>query len=224
MIAVGRFDELLARRAAGLLPHVHALQRRLALRVRERFEPFFQGDSLALAARYLMPGRGRFNFAHFNVDPQVLGQVRERMLDDVVALLRPGTAATVAQQLRLSAAPQLTMARELLDELDPNTEALEWWPQQAEILGPLFPLAKMLLAIPATSADNERAFSSAAYTLGERRTRIELEAFRSEHRIRRFIVADADGTSQAGRQKRLDRVAGLMDRFAALVAARPAAQ
>lgn len=220
-ILPGSFDARLVRRADGLLHHVHALQQRLVLRIRERFSPLFDSSSLALAARFLMPGPNRFAFNHFNLDEDVMRQVRQHMVDDVVSLLGSDIEQAVAQEVRESVVPQLRMARRLLDELPADTPALEWWPRQTTLLGQLFPLAKMLFAIPATSADNERSFSSASYTLGDRRTRMELEAFRSEHRIRRFIVADADGTSQEGRKKRVERVGRLLDRFAALLAERP---
>lgn len=74
-IAVGVFDNRLLGRVAGTVGHVHALQRRLATSVAERFEPVFEGGSLALAARYLLPGADRFQFAHFTISPAKMGQV-----------------------------------------------------------------------------------------------------------------------------------------------------
>jgi len=191
--------------------------------VRERFEPIFQSDSLALAARYFTPGGGAFNFTYFNVEPAALAEVTVNLLDDYVALLPSDIGPEEAAEHRTIAATLLPIARRALDRLDADVDLLSWWPQQQH-LAPLFPLAKMLFASPASSADNERAFSSASYTLGPRRTRLELEAFRSEHRIRRFIVAGTDGESQEGRRLRLERVGTLLTHYAELVAARTGAQ
>jgi hypothetical protein len=83
---------------------------------------------------------------------------------------------------------------------------------------PLFPLAKMLFAIPATSADNERSFSSASFTLDSRRYRTDIVRFRSEHRIRRFIVAGTNQHTQEGRELRIGRVRRLLQRFASIIA------
>ena len=63
----------------------------------------------------------------------------------------------------------------------------------------------------------ERAFSSASYTMGPRRTRLEIDNFRAEHRLRRFITACTDGDSHAGRELRLARVERILDRFAEMV-------
>jgi hypothetical protein len=80
----------------------------------------------------------------------------------------------------------LAKARRLLSAEDVNKDPLEWWPQHAE-LGAIHSLARMFLAIPATSADDERVFSSAGFTLNQRRTRLGLDNFRREHRIRQFL-------------------------------------
>lgn len=111
----------------------------------------------------------------------------------------------------------LPVARRKLDQVPADTNVLQWWPRQQN-LGVLFPLAKMLFAIPASSADNERSFSSAGFTMGPRRTRTELEAFRAEHRIRRFLTAGADAQSHEGREMQRARVRRLLERFAELVA------
>src|SRR5262249_46394619 len=144
----------------------------------------------------------------------------QNMVDDFALLLPTDMQPDVVDDMRGMALTQIRMARRLLDTLGEETDALEWWPQQQSTLGPLFSLAKMLFAIPVTSADNERSFSSAGFTLDDRRTRLELESFRSEHRVRRFIVACADNQTAEGRQLRLERVGRLLERFAAQVAER----
>ena len=84
----------------------------------------------------------------------------------------------------------------------------------------------MLLAIPATSADNERAFSSASFTLDYRRTRLDIASFRAEHRIRRYLISGTDHHSVEGRELRRQRVERLLERFAEVVGlvAQPALQ
>jgi hypothetical protein len=148
-----------------------------------------------------------------------LGRVVENLVDDYILLLPSATPEAVLGAHRTVAIGVLRLARELLNETAADVDPLEWWPQQL-LLAPLFPLAKMMLAIPATSADNERSFSSASYTMGIRRTRLELETFRSEHLLRRFLVSAADLFSQAGRQRRLDRMNSLQEQYAELVANR----
>lgn len=196
---------------------------RLIASVRARFDSIFQSDSLALAARYFLPGGGAFNFAHFNIDPTAADELLENLLVDFVTLLPTTMGPEETQEHRTIAEATLPVARRALDRLDDNVDLLTWWPQQQH-LAALFPLVKMLYAIPASSADNERAFSSASFTFAPRRTRLDLEAFRSEYRIRRFIVAGSDGISQAGRALRLERVGNLLRHYADLVAQRPAAQ
>ena len=45
---------------------------------------------------------------------------------------------------------------------DPHLNPLEWWGKQT-FFSPLFPVAKELLAIPATSVPSERVFSCASF-------------------------------------------------------------
>ena len=61
----------------------------------------------------------------------------------------------------------------------------------------------VLLETPSTSADNERAFSSASCTMDNHRYMIDIETFRREHRVRRFLVADNDTHSKEGRLGRI---------------------
>lgn len=149
-------------------------------------------------------------------------QVHQNLLDDYDALLPPETPQLQRAGHRGVAGALLSFARSLLDAEPADADPLLFWPQNAA-LGALFPLAKLLFAIPASSADNERAFSSAGFTMGIRRSRLELEAFRAEHRIRRFMVSCADGQSQQGRQKRLDRLSVLLTHYSSLIEERRAA-
>lgn len=148
-------------------------------------------------------------------------QVRENLVDDSVLLLPDGTPDEEIEATRAVVAALLPLARSRLDRAAPTTDPLAWWPLQDDVLKPLLSLAKMLFAIPASSADSERSFSSAGFTMGPRRTRMELEAFRSEHRIRRFITATGDAQSQNGREVRLERVRRILEHFADAVESQP---
>lgn len=56
---------------------LHALQARLIAAVKARFATVFQNSSLALAARFLLPGQGRFTFRHFpSLNAENIQQVR----------------------------------------------------------------------------------------------------------------------------------------------------
>ena len=117
--------------------------------------------------------------------------------------------------LRQEVSP-LLLARRRLDAIPEDTDPLSWWPKQA-LLASIFPLAKMLLAIPASSAEPERSFSSASFTLDQRRYRVNLAHFRSEHRIRRFLTAGGSSETEEGRNQRLVRVRALLARYGELV-------
>jgi hypothetical protein len=140
-----------------------------------------------------------------------------------VSLLPPDTEVAHRDAHRGAAAALLPLARIELDSLPDVADPLAWWPRQLH-LGSLFNLAKMYFATPVSSADNERAFSSAGFTMGWRRGRLEMETFRMEHRIRRFLTAGgADSLSQLGRELRHRRARELLEHFAELVAQRAAA-
>ena len=106
----------------------------------------------------------------------------------------------------------LVVCRAELEDSDPDENPLIWWPQHP-MYGSLYPLAKMLLAIPATSADDERVFSSAGVTLSERRTRLDIDNFCREHRIRQFLTAGTSLNAQEGRRARSERADTLLRRF-----------
>jgi len=79
--------------------------------------------------------------------------------------------AKKTRQIKL-AAETLAVARDSLDEDPEDADPLVWWPSHPEYTA-LFPVAKMLLQIPASSAEDERSFSSASFILDQRRTRLD---------------------------------------------------
>ena len=112
--------------------------------------------------------------------------------------------------IRQSASLSLKILRKRLLKLDSETDPLQWCPTQAD-LSILFAALKMYYAIPASSADCERSFSSASFTLDIHRYQIDPETFRKEHRLRRFLVSGTDSHSAEGRQERLRRLNLLLD-------------
>jgi hypothetical protein len=77
----------------------------------------------------------------------------------------------------------------------------------------------MLFGIPASTSDDERSFSSAGLILGKLRTRLDLDNFRREQRIRQFLILGTDPDTQKGRAERLERSGRVLERFARNVAA-----
>jgi hypothetical protein len=73
------------------------------------------------------------------------------------------------------------------------------------------------LGAPASSADNERAFSSASFTMDNHRYMIDIETFRKEHRVRRFLVSGNDTHSREGRQGRLDKLNRILEGYDSIV-------
>lgn len=211
-ITPGRFDQQLVGRSPSILPQLAAFQKHITSSVKRRYSSIFDGSSLALSACYFLPGANVFNFENFQVDEATLHSLQDNLLDDFEVLLPIDTPKDEIAGHRAIAQSMLPLVRKRLNALPADTDPLKWWPQQTTFV-PLFPLVKMLFAIPASSADSERSFSSAGFTMGARRSRVDLASFRAEHRIRRFIVAGTDAHSQEGRRLRLERVRVILDRF-----------
>ncbi len=210
-IAPGSFAARLAGLAPGVLPQVEAFQLCLVQSLKERFSDLFEGDSLALAARMFLPGPNLFDFENFEVGDQILASVRDNILSDFVELLPLGMTEARKQLQKNLAGSTLDLARITLDESPVDTDPLFWWPEHAEFTL-IFPVAKEMLQIPAASAENERSFSSASFVLDQRRTRLDLDNFRREHRIRRALCAGRTP------EEKLAISNDLMERFAQRVA------
>lgn len=110
-------------------------------------------------------------------------------------------------------------------EVDGEPEPpLSFWSRQHE-LAALFDLVKMYLAIPASSAQDERGFSSAGFLLGELRTQLKSIHFRQEFRVRQFINSGPSSSqhSQDGRESKMERVQLIIAKYtASLSEPRPA--
>ncbi|HYN44464.1 MAG TPA: hAT transposon family protein [Candidatus Limnocylindrales bacterium] len=93
-------------------------------------------------------------------------------------------------------------------------DPLLFWPKQQD-LASLFPVVKMYLSIPASSADNERGFSSAGFLLSDLRTRLLMDHFIQEFRLRQFILSGPNSSqhSKEGRENKMQRVKLLVEKY-----------
>lgn len=222
----GKIDELISALAPGsfaalvadledsdaVLEQLEAFQACLVISIKERFADIFDGASLAMAARFFLPGPGLFAFEHFEPPENLLAVVKDNIVSDFRELLPPMPAEHLELQLTL-ARGTLDLARFKLDQLDPHADPLDWWGHQDD-LSLIHRVVKMLFQIPASSAENERSFSSASFVLDQRRTRLDLDNFRREHRIRRALCAGATPA------ERLRRSNELIERFSQELLAR----
>jgi len=215
-LAPGSFAARMMGRTPESLLELEKFQACLVTSIRARFSDWFEGDSLALEALYLTPGPDRFVFTNFVITPAILDDVRANIVDDVIELLPPNTPQARIDLHRQVATYMLQLARSRLDDANQDLDPLVWWPENPD-LSALFPAAKMLFSMPASTGEDERGFSSAGFTLNQRRSRLDLDNFRHEHRIRHFLTADADYNSQNGRRERLLRAHGLLEEYARLV-------
>jgi len=186
--------------------------KRLSASIKDRFQPFFEEDSLALAARLFLPGPNRMTFKYFPLAPGILEAVKQRVVDEI-SHLRWSVPDSRKPYLNDFAAANLKYGIQLVDTCSPDTDPLDFWSQQKD-LAALWPVIRMLLAVPASSAHAERAFSSAGFTLDEFRMSLEEENFRREHRLRRYLTAGAPLDS-ASAFERADRALDLITEYAA---------
>lgn len=163
-----------------------------------------------------MPGPGRTTFVNFDVTPEIMAEVNENILDDVMSLLPSDYPEDEIVELRASATLALSLLRKRLAKLDRDTNPFVWVPSQTD-LSVLFPVLMLLYGIPSSSAEPERSFSSASFTLDIRRYQIDIDTFRKEHRVRRFLVSGTDTHSQQGRELRLGRLNVLLEHYDAFV-------
>lgn len=182
-----------------------------------RFQDIFKPNSLALAAVMLLPGPGRLVFDNFPLDHEQINLLKNFMINDLAELLPATLEEQEVEQEKIVALHCLNLARTQLDKAGKDEDPLVWWPSHSRLAN-LYNYAKLLFAIPASSADNERSFSSAGFTMDKQRTRLDIESFRMEHKIRRFIVAGTDGSTAEGKALRSARVAKLLEHFALILA------
>ncbi len=217
-LAPGSFDNELLGRADGVVAAMNVFQSELVNSIKRRYGPMFSTASLPRCASIFIPGRRYSNFVNFpNANEnQILLDIMGRIVAEAVGLLPPDTDDEKKVRTERKVRTALADLREDLDKLLPDaadSNPLKWIPLNSE--DPcLFPVAKMFLAIPASSAEDERNFSSAGITLDRLRTRLAIENFRHEHRVRRYLTAGSDLHTQIGRQVRQERAENLIQLFA----------
>lgn len=163
-----------------------------------------------MAAASIMPGIA--TFVNFKVTPEIMAQVDENILDDFIAVLPPNYAQDELEEARDMAKLALGILRKRSVKIDKDTNPFTWYPSNAD-LAILFEAIVMLLGIPASSEEYERSFSSASFTLDIHRYRIDIETFRKEHRLRRFITSGTDCEIWEGRKERLARLNALLEAY-----------
>lgn len=214
-LAPNSFNHALVGRADGIIGALNDFQAALVASIKNRYAPMFNSASLARAAAFFLPGMVYRDFANFpNAEEDaIIESVIDRIAADAENLLPPNDDKRARIGRRARAA--LVDLREDLDDLDPNDPAndpLKWIPTKSDARV-LFPVAKLYLAIPSSSAEDERNFSSAGVTLDKLRSRLDIDNFRYEHRVRRFLTAGTDAQTQAGRALRQLRAERLLLRF-----------
>jgi hypothetical protein len=216
-LAPGSFSEMLRECADSdaVIREVEAFQKCLIGSIKDRFGDTFNGDSLAMAARMFLPGPNLFQFDNIETPKDFIEVIKENIIGDYGELLPENMPANEREMAIGMAKGALNYSRLLLDQADPDTDPLEWWPAHQQFSS-IYHVVKMYFQIPASSAENERSFSSAGFILDERRTRVGLNNFRSEHRIRRAICSSSSPGQRAKRSN------DLIQRFAALVKEREA--
>jgi hypothetical protein len=78
-LAPGRLDAQLRGRTATSVALLVPFQTRLREAVLSRFSGVFEGDSIALAARYFLPGKSIFQFTNFQLGDEALEAVRKSL-------------------------------------------------------------------------------------------------------------------------------------------------
>jgi len=143
-----------------------ALKRSLLAALNERFSGLFTTANLALMAAALHP---RFGHLEFVRDESVRASVWERLATDAKCFARPNDRVSLSV-VQKNIACQLELVREEFTNIRQSNrhnskqffDAVEYWRQDQSFTS-LHRLARMILAIPATSAASERLFSSASF-------------------------------------------------------------
>ena len=100
----------------------------------------------------MLPGPGRLHFENFKMSQQTIIDVKDNIGHDLDEILNE-TDVNDPEETAIAARQELVVARRKPNLLTPETSPLTWWPQQASKLAIIYPVAAMLLAIPASSAD-----------------------------------------------------------------------
>lgn len=169
--------------------------------VKKRFASVFDAEnSLALVAALLCPGLHKLSYKYFPLSSKEKDTVRKRLHQEMATVVDCDVPSKV-ELLALC----LKIALEAMDKEETVCEdVLSWWKKSENTsLNFVFPAVKMLLAIPVSSTDPERAFSSAGLILNRYRSCLSSVHFRQEFRLRQYLSVDPS------------RVERILDRYAA---------
>lgn len=131
--------------------------------VEEKFDWVFEKHSLALAASLLLPGHSLNALEHFKLKESVITSAEERLLHEALLMADPDADLIEAEKASLRI--YFTPMRSRLLSASPQISPLAWWAENSKDRTLFQKVARVLLAIPASTAENERVFSSSAFVL-----------------------------------------------------------
>jgi len=179
--------------------------------VKERFSWVFDTSSLALSSALFCPGQNKLKYQHFTITSEDRTVIMENITTDSAEVLTNSTKA----QLSMFTAT-LVAALEVVDiaPAQDSSTLLSWWSSNGAPYNCILPLVKMLLAIPATSCENERSFRSAGLLLHSERTNLTVPHFQQEHRIQQFFTDKTEGLSAFQHRKaRTQKANDILDKL-----------
>ena len=155
------------------------------------------------------------------MDGETLRAVKTHMMNDFIELLPPNMPENLKALNTTMARATLELSRIMLDALGEDTNPFEWWPSQSN-LSALFPLAKMLFSIPASTSDSALRMSERLVPQGLRSISfglgwtwiISVESIEFDNI---YMVAGTDLHHQDGRKLREERDLSLINRLGVLI-------
>jgi len=167
----------------------------LATQVKKRFNWVFEKSSLALGAALLCPGHSTLQYKHFKIAETVKQAVIEHLYQDALEF---ETKATLTRIRKDYIRANLMAVLETVNNttVTSSESLLNWWRNQTDV-GIIRPLVEMMLAIPASSSENERAHRGIGLTLGTDRWRMSIEHLQYQYRVRHFFAHGEETQSQA---------------------------
>ena len=169
------------------------LQELLVEQVKNRFSWVFEKESLALAAALLCPGQSALKYKHFKVTNQMKQHVINHLYRDALEF-EDNPSETRKTYIRAS----LLAALELVEQANPDESEcpLLWWSKQEDV-GVIRTVVEMMLAIPASSAENERAHHGMALTQKPERNQLSISTLQREYRVQQYFATGLEGLSTA---------------------------
>jgi len=196
-----------------VVTHATLFRQRLYERVKARFSWVFDPSSVALSAALFCPGENKLKYTHFTISDADRKIILQNVTDDLFEVI---PKQTEAQAKMLNAT--LLAVLELVDNspAQSGSTLLHWWKETSDPYKCVLPLVKMLLAIPATSCENERSFRSAGLLFHAERTSLSVLHFQQEHRVQQFFAHNNDKLQAADYRKlRVQKAFDILDKLQA---------